>query len=59
MSLLKQNTTKKERVDKNVRKLEFDVSNNEEYKVVAIWDTAIYAIELKSGHLPSLYYLVA
>ena len=33
--------------------------NSEEYKVEAIWDSAVYAIESKSGHLPELYYLVA
>ena len=39
--------------------LEFDVSDSKEYKVEAIWDSAVYMMELKSGHLLSLYYLVA
>ena len=59
MSLLEQNTTRKERVDKNVTELEFDTGDSEEYKVEAIWDSAVYAMELESGHLPGLYYLVA
>ena len=60
MSLLEQNTTKKGRVDKKVRQMAFEANNNNsgEYKVEAIWDSAIYAGELESGHLPSLYYLV-
>ena len=37
---------------------EFDVSNNKEYKVEAIKDSAFYAKEIK-GHLPGLYYLVS
>ena len=36
VSLLEQDTTRKERVDENVTKLEFDVGNSEEYKVEAI-----------------------
>ena len=59
MSLLKQNTTRKERVDENVTKLEFNAGDSEEYKVEAIWDSAVYAIKSETGHLPSLYYLVA
>ena len=46
VSLLKQNTTKKKRVDENVTKLEFNAGNSEEYKVEAIWDNAVYAMEL-------------
>ena len=30
-----------------------------EYKVEAIWDSAVYVRESESGHLPSLYYLVS
>ena len=33
--------------------------NNKEYKVEAIWDSAVYASKLKSGYLSSFYYLVA
>ena len=51
MSLLKQDTTKKGRVNKNATK--FDVSNNNsrKYKVKVILDNAIYTKESKSGHL--------
>ena len=30
-----------------------------EYEVEAIWDSAVYAREAESGHLPGLYYLVS
>ena len=38
--------------------LELNTGNNEEYKVEAIRDIAVYIRESKSGHLPGLYYLV-
>ena len=56
--LLEQDTTRKERVDERVTKLELQAGNSEEYKVEAIWDSAVYASELESGQLPGLYYLV-
>ena len=61
MSLLEQDTTRKGRVDEEVRQMEFDAGDNEsgEYEVEAIWDSAVYARESKSGHLPGLYYLVS
>ena len=59
MSLLEQDTTRKEWMDKKVRQIEFDAGDNEEYKVEAIWDSAVYARELKSGYLPGLYYLIS
>ena len=61
ISLLEQNTTRKGRVDKKTAKqLEFEAgSNNEEYKVESICDSAIYARELETGHLVGLYYLVS
>ena len=56
MSLLEQDSTRKERVKKVS---ELDAGNNsEEYKIEAIWDSAVYARELE-GHLPGFYYLVA
>lgn len=59
MLLLKQNTTKKKRVDKNIAtKLEFEASDNKKYEMKGIRDSAIYAIELKTDHLLGLYYLV-
>ena len=36
VSLLEQDTTRKERVDKNVTELEFDTGDSEEYEVEAI-----------------------
>ena len=57
MSLLEQVTTIKEQVDKQITKLE--TSNSKEYKVKAIWNSAVYASKLESGQLPGLYYLVA
>ena len=59
MSLLEQDTTKKERVEEWVKKLELKAGNTEEYEVKAIWDSAVYVRKLESGQLPSLYYLVA
>ena len=55
--LLKQDTTRKGRVDENVT--EFEAGNNEEYKVEGIWDSAVYAKESAAGHLPGLYYLIS
>ena len=56
ISLLEQDTTKKEQVKKV---LELDVGDHsKEYEVEAIWDSAVYIMELKSSHLPTLYYMV-
>ena len=56
MSLLEQDTTRKERDDNAV---ELDAGNNSgEYKVEAIRDSAVYARESESGHLSGLSYLV-
>ena len=59
MSLLEQNTTKKGRVNKKVLELDVGNEDSKEYKVEAIWDSAVYANESESGYLPGLYYLVA
>ena len=59
VSLLEQDTTRKERVDKNLTELKFDTGNSEEYKVEAIWQSAVYAMKSELGHLLGLYYLVA
>ena len=59
MSLLEQDNTRKGRLDKNMTELDIGNDNSEEYKVKAIWDSAVYLRESKSGHLPSLYYLVS
>ena len=59
MSLLEQDTTRKRRVNKN-NATELDAGNNSgEYKVETIWDSAVFARESESGHLPGLYYLVS
>ena len=60
MSLLKQNITKKEQVDKIMSKLEFiNNGNSKEYKVKVIHDSEIYAKELDSNNpLLGLYYLI-
>ena len=45
---------------KTAEQLEFEVgSDNEEYKVEGICDSAVYAKESEAGHLPGLYYLVS
>ena len=45
-------------MDKRVLELELKAGNNKEYKVEAIWDSAVYARKLESGYLQGLYYLV-
>ena len=59
MLLLEQDTTRKERVSKEVPELDNSNKNSEEYKVEAIWDSAVYGNESELGHLPGFYYLVA
>lgn len=61
MSLLKQNTTKKGRVDKKIAtQLKFKFSNNnKKYKVKDICDRADYIKESKSGYLLGFYYLTS
>ena len=58
MSLLEQNSTRKEWMDENVIKLDASDKNGE-YEVDVIWENAVYTKKLKSGHLPGLYYLVS
>ena len=57
MPLLKQNIIKREQVEKRP---EFYAGNdnNKEYKVEAIWNSAVYANKSKSGHLPGFDCLV-
>ena len=59
MSLLEQNTTRKEQMNKLFPKPEpeFDAGNNKEYKVEIIINSAVYAKEAEK-HLLNLYYLV-
>ena len=57
MSLLEQDTKRKGRMDD---KTELDTDDNSgDYEVKVIWDSAVYARKLESGHLPGLYYLVS
>ena len=61
MSLLEQDITRKRRVDKEVRQIEFDKSDDEseKYKVETIRGSAVYTRESETGHLPGLYFLVS
>lgn len=60
MPLLKQHITKKKRINKNVKEINFDTSNNDsrKYKIKAIKDRAIYVKESESDHLPKVYHLI-
>ena len=59
MFLLEQKTIMKGRVDDDESNAaELDAGDSGEYKAEVIWDSAVYARELESGHLPGLYYLV-
>ena len=59
--MLEQDTTRKGRVDEEVKQMEFDAGDDKggEYEVEAIQDSAVYAKESELGHLPDLYYLVS
>ena len=58
--MLEEDTTRKGRVNEEVRQMEFDAGDDgEEYEVEAIRDSTVYAIKSQSGHLPGLYYLVS
>ena len=57
---MEQNTTRKRRVDEEVRQMEFNTGDDgEEYKIKAIWNSAVYAKESELGHLPGFYYLIS
>lgn len=44
---------------KATSKLEFKTNNsNKEYKIEAVCNSMVYTKELKSDHLPGLYYLL-
>ena len=59
MSLLEQDTTRKERMNKQMKELELETGDSEEYEVEAIRNSAVYASKSESGQLPGLYYLLA
>ena len=60
MSLLEQDTTRKERVDEKTTQLEFEAGDGdgEEFEVEGIRDSAVYVGE-SEGQLLGLYYLVS
>ena len=59
VSLLEQDTTRKGRVhEENAEELDAG-DDSGEYKVEVIRDSAVYAKESESGHLPGFYYLVS
>lgn len=58
MSLLEQDTINKERVNKLPKlEKEFEASDNKEYKVKLIIDSAVYGKKAKN-HFPGFYYIV-
>lgn len=57
MSLLKEDNTREEQANKELE-MKLKTGDNIEYKVEAIWDSAVYARESIANHLPSLYYLI-
>lgn len=58
MSLLEQDTNRKREVDRDITKLDVNNNKSRKYKIEAIWDSAVYTKELKSGYLLGLYYLI-
>ena len=58
VSVPEQDITRKGRVSEKIPELDAGDKNSEEYKVEAIWDSAVYGNKSKSGHLPGFYYLV-
>ena len=58
VSLLEQDTTRKERGNEKVTELDFEAVDSEKYEIEAIQDSVVYVRELE-GHLPGLSYLVA
>ena len=49
VSSLEQDTSRKEQVDKRVKELELEAGGSKEYKVEAIWDSAVYTSKSESG----------
>ena len=59
MSLLEQDIIRKGRVDENATELDEGNNDSGEYKVEAIWDSAVYVRKSELGHLSGFYYLVS
>lgn len=45
-------------MDKTTFQLELKNNSDKKYKIEAMYNSAVYAKKLKSGHLLGLYYLV-
>ncbi len=62
MSLLEQDITRKERVNKALpepeKEFEFEAGDNKEYEIEAIIDSAVYE-QQANNQMPGLYYLVS
>ena len=61
MSLLEQDTTKKEQVDNKALsepKKEFEAGDDKEYEVEIIINSAVYGQQANNNQMPGLYYLV-
>ena len=56
MLLREKDTIRKGQIDKNM--MELETNDSKKYKIEAIYDSAIYARESKSGYLLRFYYLV-
>lgn len=57
MSLLEEDNIRKEQADKELE-MKLKTGDNIEYKVEAIWDSAVYARESIANHLPCFSYLI-
>ena len=57
MSLLEQDTTIKEQIDKKVIELELEVGKSKKYKIKAIWNKFVYTNNTERD-LSNSYYLV-
>lgn len=57
ISLLKQDTIRKEQMNKFLSVQDLELGNNKEYKVETIWDSIIYTKKVDK-YLLRLYYLV-
>ena len=57
VSLLEQDNTRKEQMNKFVKVPEFEPCNDKKYEIKAIQDSAVYTKEA-DGYLSGLYYLI-
>ena len=56
--IAKTTPTKEAQINNMQLDFKFEVSNNEEYEINDILNSAVYAKKLTTGQLPGLYYLV-